>query len=479
MKQAFFTLACILIFSSQLFSQVTSCGKNSSGEEVLIYRYGSSERVILVVGGVLSSPKISERAIQSFIDRSINKSIDKNINKSSDSGEEGYSLWLIPGINSTTHRGSEVGLNSNQISIRYNFINQDTDIFYISKEIKNGKQFSEPETRLLEAVVSDIPDKENSVVFFMSGEGDCIISTEINKKSNLFNLIYRDSGYSYYDLCSNKNTLEYYISSRYNIPAFIVEFKSESSAENELNQIIELVKNKSSMQYQSPDFKKNFFKSRHLRGHADTFTDKISNNSREFIELMERVSSNEELLLFVNKEHFLDEIFRPDDLINYKQLIPSNKESMYLRAILKDDLLQMNSDAVNNGLYLTIISGFRSYDTQKITFEKWVKSFGYEKARMVSALPGSSQHQLGTAIDFNSLSESFENTKEGRWLLTNSYKYGFILSYPKGLENITGYNYEPWHYRYLGKDVAFIVNKYYDNVLELFLKWYWGNKKTI
>ena len=85
----------------------------------------------------------------------------------------------------------------------------------------------------------------------------------------------------------------------------------------------------------------------------------------------------------------------------------------------------------------------------------------YQKERdKVSARPGFSEHQTGLAIDINSLDESFENTVAGKWLAENSSKYGFILRYPKGKEGITGYNYEPWHLRYVGKKLATYLYKH-------------------
>ena len=135
----------------------------------------------------------------------------------------------------------------------------------------------------------------------------------------------------------------------------------------------------------------------------------------------------------------------------------------------------MFNDAKKEQINLITISGYRSYDMQKKTHEYWINELGEEEALKVSAKPGLSQHQLGTAIDFNSLQDSFALTAEGKWLLENAYKYGFILSYPEGYEDITGYSYEPWHYRYVGKNASYIIYNYFDNILELFLQWYWKN----
>jgi len=154
---------------------------------------------------------------------------------------------------------------------------------------------------------------------------------------------------------------------------------------------------------------------------------------------------------------------------------PSNKESFQLRKILLDDLYDMFFDAEAENIKLSIISAYRSYYTQKSVYNNWKRILGVKQADRVSAKPGASQHQLGTVIDFNQLDESFGKTKEGIWLYNNAYKYGFILSYPEGMEAKTGYAYEPWHYRYIGKEAAFVVYNFFENSLDDFLNWYWNN----
>lgn len=115
---------------------------------------------------------------------------------------------------------------------------------------------------------------------------------------------------------------------------------------------------------------------------------------------------------------------------------------------------KMQAAAKSEGITLTIISGFRSYDTQNRLYNNYVAKDGKAKADTYSARPGTSEHQTGLAMDLNSLYTSFGDTKEGKWLADNCYKYGFIIRYPKGKESITGYIYEPWHVRYLGTDLA-------------------------
>ncbi|HBD96159.1 MAG: hypothetical protein A2015_07500 [Spirochaetes bacterium GWF1_31_7] len=190
-----------------------------------------------------------------------------------------------------------------------------------------------------------------------------------------------------------------------------------------------------------------------------------------------QIITNEELLLLVNKTHHLNNDYIPDDLINVDSLFSVIRPETMLRKIVLDDLLIMFNDTKKQNIQLKIISSYRSFESQKIIFNRWVKVLGEKEAKRVSAVPGASQHQLGTAIDFNMLEESLEKTEVGVWLLKNSFKYGFVLSYPKGMESFSGYKYEPWHYRYIGKDAAYIVYSYFNNNLELFLQWFWSLKK--
>ena len=117
-------------------------------------------------------------------------------------------------------------------------------------------------------------------------------------------------------------------------------------------------------------------------------------------------------------------------------------------------LNEMINAAKTEGVVLRMISGFRSYSTQNTLYNNYVARDGKAEADRYSARPGHSEHQTGLAFDLNSLDQSFENTKEGKWLAENCWKYGFIIRYPKGKESVTGYMFEPWHVRYLGKEVA-------------------------
>ena len=112
---------------------------------------------------------------------------------------------------------------------------------------------------------------------------------------------------------------------------------------------------------------------------------------------------------------------------------------------------RMKEAAAEDGIYLEIVSGFRSYDLQTSLYNRYVASDGKAAADRYSARPGHSEHQSGYAMDLNSLTQAFADTAEGRWIAANCHKYGFILRYPKGKEEQTGYMYEPWHVRYVGE----------------------------
>ena len=120
---------------------------------------------------------------------------------------------------------------------------------------------------------------------------------------------------------------------------------------------------------------------------------------------------------------------------------------------------KMRLDAENDGIYLFICSGFRSYETQTDLYNGYVDYYGERTTDTFSAKPGHSEHQSGLAMDINDASDSFEGTPEAKWLAKNCTKYGFIIRYKKGKEDITGFKYEPWHIRYLGVDLAKKVEK--------------------
>ena len=166
--------------------------------------------------------------------------------------------------------------------------------------------------------------------------------------------------------------------------------------------------------------------------------------------------------ILVNRNHPLDSSYVPSDLVpvNIPFAYISTDQRNYLSAPAANALEALFEAGTNEGLNLIGVSGYRSYDRQKMIYEQNVAVKGEEEANLYSAMPGQSEHQTGLAIDistpsiFSTLTTDFENTPEGRWLADNAYRYGFILRYPAGKEHITGYAYEPWHFRYVGVPLA-------------------------
>ncbi len=153
----------------------------------------------------------------------------------------------------------------------------------------------------------------------------------------------------------------------------------------------------------------------------------------------------------VNKNNKLTSDYVPSDL----ELIDNKYayEDKYLRHEAKVAFEKMASDAKNDGFNIIAVSTYRSYEYQDKLYSGYVKDKGFYYADMASARKGHSEHQTGLAVDVsnNTLDyDNFEDTKEFTWMINNSYKYGFILRYPKAKFHITGFKYEPWHYRYVG-----------------------------
>ena len=120
----------------------------------------------------------------------------------------------------------------------------------------------------------------------------------------------------------------------------------------------------------------------------------------------------------------------------------------------KEAFDRMQADAADEGLNIYISSGFRSYAYQEMLYERYVEKSGKAEADRYSARPGHSEHQTGLAFDLNTIDISFADTQEYVWVKEHCAEYGFIIRYPENKESITGYMYEPWHLRYLGKETA-------------------------
>ena len=155
----------------------------------------------------------------------------------------------------------------------------------------------------------------------------------------------------------------------------------------------------------------------------------------------------------------LPSTYAPGDLVDSSA---AGLNSGYvIRSVMVDDLRAMAADARAAGSPIQVVSGYRSYSQQKATFDHWVSVGGYEQALRTSARPGHSEHQLGTAIDVTSEGGAapweyadWASTPAGAWMAANAHRYGFVMSYPAGASGLSCYSYEPWHYRYVGRELA-------------------------
>jgi len=198
-----------------------------------------------------------------------------------------------------------------------------------------------------------------------------------------------------------------------------------------------------------------------------------------FLDYIERILKEDpSYTILVDKSHALSKTYIPKGLININDYgIKTTKRNLQLCSILLPDLTAMKETANLKGIKLIIGSAYRSYAYQERLYSHYVKMEGREKADRESARPGHSQHQLGTTMDFYPIKDSFIETKQGIWLSRNAWEYGFSLSYPPNSESITGYKYEPWHYRYVGRDAAYLINRYFLGEQQLFLMFFNHNKE--
>ena len=147
-----------------------------------------------------------------------------------------------------------------------------------------------------------------------------------------------------------------------------------------------------------------------------------------------------------------------------------NKKDIYLREDAESALREMAGHAKADGITLDVSSTYRSYTYQKNLFDYWVKVDGLEEAERESARPGTSQHQLGCAIDFGSIDDDYDKTPGGQWMYKHAGEYGWSLSFPKGYEDVTGYRWECWHFRYIGIEACKFQKKWFNNVQQFMLE---------
>ena len=203
-------------------------------------------------------------------------------------------------------------------------------------------------------------------------------------------------------------------------------------------------------------------------------------NPEEFLADLHRVLeseknfSSDDLSPFylIDKTHNVGADYEPKNLIHLEKndLFAINKNTLSLRPESYEALKTLAKAAKNDGVTLTISSSYRSYEYQKNLFAYWVKVDGLEEAERESARAGTSQHQLGMAIDFAPVDDAFAETVPGQWVYKNAAKYGWSLSFPKEREDVTGYRWESWHFRYIGVEACEFQKKWFSDVQQFMME---------
>ncbi len=187
------------------------------------------------------------------------------------------------------------------------------------------------------------------------------------------------------------------------------------------------------------------------------------NNDYYSLDLKTDMSKEEAII--VNKYYQMDSNYEPDDLVNVSlDYSWGDYGSIRVRQVVMDAFLNMWQKANAEGIYLMISSAYRSYAEQEIVYNNYKENYGEDYADSIAARPGFSEHQTGLAIDIfsktNSNRNTFKDSDAAHWLVANAYKYGFILRYPEDKVSLTGYNYESWHFRYVGAEIASYIQEH-------------------
>ena len=232
------------------------------------------------------------------------------------------------------------------------------------------------------------------------------------------------------------------------------------------------------LQVQNPDLAK---LNRVLSSMSERAKNVIPNgNPEEFLADLHRVLesrknfSSEDLSPFylIDKNHTVGADYEPKNLVHLEKndLFAINKNNLSLRPESFEALKVLAQAAKNDGITLTVSSTYRSYEYQKNLFAYWVKVDGLEEAERESAREGTSQHQLGMALDFAPVDDAFADTVPGQWVYKNAARYGWSLSFPHGYEAITGYRWESWHFRYIGVEACEFQKKWFGDVQQFMME---------
>jgi len=192
------------------------------------------------------------------------------------------------------------------------------------------------------------------------------------------------------------------------------------------------------------------------------------------MELLAILQQDPYTFALVDKQFPLPYDYAPDDLVSLGDLSARSyritRNDLSLRRMVVDALQEMATAATADGVVLSVGSSYRSAPRQAEIYSAQVRAYGQEAADRQSARAGHSQHQLGLTLDFSPIEDSFAETAASKWLIDNASRFGFSLSFPNGYEEVTGYRWESWHYRYVGKDLAAFINEYFEGIQQYALQ---------
>ncbi|MDR0411440.1 MAG: M15 family metallopeptidase [Treponema sp.] len=217
------------------------------------------------------------------------------------------------------------------------------------------------------------------------------------------------------------------------------------------------------------------------QGIVDNIMKSARRDSVFFVALESATAGDPFLHFLVDKKHPLPKEYEPDDLVLLKdaEAYHINRSDLRLRKEAADSLEEMAFAAQADGITLLVSSTYRSYNYQENIYNRNVKEMGREIADRESARPGHSQHQTGLVVDFGSIDDSFALTKSGEWILANAGRFGWSLSFPDGYENVTGYRWESWHYRYVGKPLVDFIDTYFNGIQQYALQFIYEWEKNV
>lgn len=247
----------------------------------------------------------------------------------------------------------------------------------------------------------------------------------------------------------------------------LIYFINLGYSDNELNNISELIKD-------------NYF----LKNNVDLYLKYPKDEIRDTIEYVNTMRYKKDyedvseadysrgIHILVNKYNYLPEDYEPTDLVTIDSEYGISGK---LRQEAYEAYIAMYEAAVEDGLDFFITSPYRPYSSQYRIYNSYLETYSQEEVDTFSARPGFSEHQTGLAVDiltYDSNFDTFEYTDEAKWLAENAYRYGFILRYPEDKQDITGYKYEPWHYRYVGEIAQDVYESglTYDEYYEYYFK---------